>query len=126
MTKYLPRTKKMKDTLLKMLISYACEPYRPCIRNSLDSESRIFSISNPASGSCFCIAPNRKYNAKVTMTSHFTDITSLSLFWRCLISLIKFRYGFTFHVNIITGSVVMTTFVYQGLNRSPKLGSIPV
>ena len=80
MTKYLPRAKKMKDTLLKMLISYACEPYRPCIRNSLDSESRIFSISNPASGSCFCIAPNWKYNAKVTMTSHFTDITSLSLF----------------------------------------------
>ena len=39
---------------------------------------------------------------------------------------IKFSYWFKFHVNIITGSVVMTSFLYKGLTRNPEIGNTPV
>ena len=39
---------------------------------------------------------------------------SLSLFLCCPISLVKFSYWFKFHINIITGSGVMTLLVMTG------------
>ena len=32
------------------------------------------------------------------MTSHFSDMTSSSIFWRCFVSLVKFSYWSKFHV----------------------------
>ena len=54
----------------------------------------------------------------MTMTSQFTDMTSLSN-WRCRFSLAKFCYWSKFHVNNITGSRVITIFLYKGLTWNP-------
>ena len=40
--------------------------------------------------------------------------------------LVKLSYWFKFHANIITGSGVMTIFVYKGLTRNPEIGNTPV
>ena len=40
-----------------------------------------------------------------------------------VIFLVKFSYWSTFHVNIITGSGVMTISFYQGLTRNPEIGN---
>ena len=44
------------------------------------------------------------------------------LFWRWCVSLVKFSYWSKFHVNIMTGSGVMTIFVYKELIRNPEIG----
>ena len=62
----------------------------------------------------------------MTMTSQFSDMTSSSNFWRCFVSLIKFSCWSKFHVNIITGSGVMTIFFYKGLTRNTEIGNTPV
>ena len=56
----------------------------------------------------------------MTIISQFTDITSSSKFLTRRVSLAKF------HVSIITGSGVMTIFVYKGLNRKPEIGNTSV
>ena len=38
----------------------------------------------------------------------------MSFFWRCFVSLVNFSYWSKFHVNIITGSGIMTIFFYKG------------
>ena len=60
------------------------------------------------------------------MTTQFSDMTSSSIFWRCFVSLVKFSYCSKFHINIITGSVIMTIFFYKGLTKSPEIGNTPV
>ena len=72
---------------------------------------------NPESG--FRFPPNRK----MAMTSPFSDMTS-SL--GCFVSLVKFSYWYKFHVNIITGSGVVTISFYTGLTRNPENGNNPV
>ena len=63
----------------------------------------------------------------MTMTWQFVKMTFIvNLFWRCCVSLIKFSYWSKFHVNIITGSRVMTIFLYKGLTRNPEIGNTPV
>ena len=57
------------------------------------------------------------------MTSQFYDMTSSSIFSRCFVSLVKFSYWSKFHVNIITGSGIITIFFYKGLTRNPKIGN---
>ena len=47
-------------------------------------------------------------------------------FWHFFVSLIKLSYFSKFHVNIITGSGIMTVFFYKGLTRNPEIGIIPV
>ena len=59
------------------------------------------------------------------MKSKFVDMTSSSHFWRCRISLVKLSYWSQFHVNIMTGSGVMTIFVYKGLTRNTEIGNTP-
>ena len=44
------------------------------------------------------------------------------IFWRCFISLVSFSYWSKFHINIITGSGIMTNFFYQGLTRNQEIG----
>ena len=47
---------------------------------------------------------------------------SSNFFIRCFVSLVKFSYLPKFHVNIITGSRIMTNFFYEGLTRNPEIG----
>ena len=63
---------------------------------------------------------------KITMSSQFSDITSLSIFLTSFFSLVKFSYWSKIHVNIITASGIMTIFFYKGLTRNPNIGSTPV
>ena len=61
----------------------------------------------------------------MTMTSQFLyDV--IAIFWRCFVSLVKFSYWSTFHVNIVTGSGVMTIFFCKGLTRNPEIENAPV
>ena len=63
----------------------------------------------------------------MTMMSQFVDMSSLPIFfWRCRISLVKFRYWFKYYVNIITCSRGMAIFLYNGLTRKPEIRNIPV
>ena len=48
------------------------------------------------------------------------------IFWRCFVSLIKFSYWSNVHVNIITGSWVMTIFFCKRLTGNPQIGNTPV
>ena len=40
--------------------------------------------------------------------------------------MVKFSYWSKFHVNIITGSGIMTIFFYKRLARNPEIGNTPV
>ena len=59
---------------------------------------------------------------------HYNFLTwrNQQFFWRCFVSLVKFSYWSKFHVNIITGSRIMTIFFYKGLTRNPEIGNTHV
>ena len=78
----------------------------------------------PESG--FQTAPIWPKTQKMTMTSQFSDMRSKSFFWRCFVSLVKFSCWSKFHVNVITGSKIVTIFFYKGLTRNSEIGNIPV
>ena len=81
------------------------------------SENVFLQTLRPESG--FQIAPNWLKIKKMTMTSQFSDITSpffFCFFWRWS----------KFHVNIITGSAIMTIFFSKGLTRNLEIGNPPV
>ena len=59
------------------------------------------------------------------MALHLADITSSSDFLTLLCFFLS-SYWSKFHVNIITGSGVMTIFFYKGLTRNPEIGKNPV
>ena len=63
----------------------------------------------------------------MTMTLKFFNMTSSSNFlWRCFVLCDRFSYWSKFHVNIITGSGLMTIFFYQGLTRNMEIRNTPV
>ena len=47
----------------------------------------------------------------------------VNFLWCCRVSLVKFSCWTKFHVNIITGSRVITIFLYKGLTRNPETGN---
>ena len=53
----------------------------------------------------------------------FQHDVNIKFFWRCFVSLVKFSYWFKFHVNIISGSGIMTIFFYKRLTRNPEIGN---
>ena len=61
----------------------------------------------------------------VTIYRH-GNVTLFFSFWHWSVSLVKFSYWFKIHVNIMTGSGVMTNSVYKELNRSPGIGNTPI
>ena len=67
-------------------------------------------------------------NWKMTMASQFVNMKSSSnFFWRrYFVFLVKFSYCSKFHINIITGSGVMTIDYYKGLTKNPKIRNTPV
>ena len=56
----------------------------------------------------------------------FRHDVNVKFFWRFFVSLDNFSYWSTFHVNIITGSGIMTIFFYKELTRNPEIGNNPV
>ena len=58
------------------------------------------------------------------MTSQFADMTVSSNFFDVV--LFKFNYWSKFHLNIMTGSGVVTIFFYKGLTRNREIGNTPV
>ena len=56
----------------------------------------------------------------------FGNDVIVKVFWWIFFSLVKFSYWSKFHVNIITGSGIMTTFFYKGFPRNPEIGSTSV
>ena len=72
---------------------------------------------------CSKLAKNPKNDNDVTIFRHDVNV---KFFWRCFVSLVKFSCWSKFHVNIITGSGIMTIFFYKGLTRNLKIGNIPV
>ena len=59
------------------------------------------------------------------MKPKFADMTLSSNFLTLRVSFVKFSYWPQFHINIITGSRVITIF-YKGLTRNQKIGNTPV
>ena len=69
---------------------------------------------------CSKLAKNPKNDNDVIIFRHDVNV---KFFWRCFVSLVKFSYWSKFHVNIITGSGVMTIFFYKGLTRNSEIGN---
>ena len=71
------------------------------------------------------LAVNSKMGNDVKIFWHEVIV---KFFWPCFVSLVKFWYWFKFHVNIITGSRVMTISFsfYDGLTWNPEIGNTPV
>ena len=69
---------------------------------------------------CSKLAKNPKNDNDVTVFRHDLNVKS------CFVSLVKFSYWSKFHVNIITGSGIMTIFFYNGLTRNPEIGNTPI
>ena len=65
----------------------------------------------------------QKNDNDVTIFRH--DII-VKFFWLCFVSFFKFSYWPKFHVNIITGSEIITISFYKGLTRNPEIGNTPV
>ena len=72
----------------------------------------------------YWMASNWLWVGKMTTTSQFVDLTSSLKHWS--VYLIKFSYWSKFHVIIMTGSGVMTIFVYKGLTRNLEIGNTHV
>ena len=72
---------------------------------------------------CSKLAKHPKNDNDVAIFWH--DVI-IKFFWRCFVSLVKFSYWSKFHVNIITGSGIITIFFYKGLTRNPEIGNTPI
>ena len=71
---------------------------------------------------CSKLAITWKNDNDVTIFPH---VVIVRFFWCYFVFLVKFSYS-KFHVNIITGSGVMTIFFYKGLTRNPKIENTPI
>ena len=78
------------------------------------------SFTDYASGiqlpDCSKLAINQENDNDNFLTWHHCQILLQGF-----VSLVKFSYWSNFHVNIITGSGVMTIFFYKGLARNPEI-----
>ena len=72
---------------------------------------------------CSKLVINRKNDTDFAICRH--DVI-VKFFWRYFVSRITFSYWSKFHVNIITGSGVMTIFFDKGLTRNPEMGNTTV
>ena len=71
---------------------------------------------------CSKSAINWKSDKDVPIFWHDVNV---KFFGRCFVSLINFSYWSKFHVNMITGSGVITIFFYKGFTRNPEIGNTP-
>ena len=68
---------------------------------------------------CSKLAKNPKNDNDVIV---FRYDLNVKVYWRCFVFLVNFSYWSKFHVNIITGSGIMTIFFYKGLTKNPEIG----
>ena len=80
-------------------------------------------MSGIRSPDCSKLAKNPKNDNDALIFWHDVNV---KLFWLCFVSLVKFSYWSKFHVNIITGSGIMTIFFYKGLTRNSEIKNTPV
>ena len=57
----------------------------------------------------------------MTMTHNFLTWHHYQFFWQGSVLVVKFSYWSKFHLNIITGSGVVTIFFHKGLIRNPEI-----
>ena len=88
-----------------------------------NTENITFADSGIRPPGCSKLAKNPKNDKVVTI---FWNDVIAKLFWRSFVSLVKFSYWSKFHVNISTGSGIMTILFYKGLIRNPEIGNTPV
>ena len=69
---------------------------------------------------CSKLAKNPKNDNDVTIFRHGVIV---KFFGSCFVSFVKFSYWSKFHVNIISGSGIMTILFYKGLTRNPEIGN---
>ena len=81
------------------------------------------SVSGIRPPDCSKLAKNPKNDNDVTIFRH--DVI-VKFFWRCFVSLVKFSYWSKFHINIVTGSGILTIFLYKGLTRNLEIGNTTV
>ena len=81
------------------------------------------SVSGIWSSECSKLAKNPERDNDVTISRHDFNV---KFSWRCFVSLVKFSYWSKIHVNIITGSGIITIFFYKVLTRNPEIGNAPV
>ena len=96
-----------------------------CSQFLQDKRVSVLVLQTKRPESDFWIAPNWPTIRKITMTSQFSDMTSSSMFLVFCVFLVNFSYWSKFHVNIITGSGVMTIFCYKGLSRNSGIRISP-
>ena len=72
---------------------------------------------------CSKLAKTSKNDNNVTIFRH--DVI-VKFFGSYFVSFVKFSYLSNFHVNIITGSGIMTILFYKGLTKNPEIGNTPV
>ena len=72
---------------------------------------------------CSKLARNRKNDNDVTNCRH--DVI-VKFSWRFFVSLVTFSDWSKFHVNIVTGSGVITIFYYKGFTRNLEIGNTSV
>ena len=77
---------------------------------------------------CSKLAINWKNDNDLTISRHdiIVKFYLASFFDVFFVFLVMFSYWSKFHVNIISGSGVMTIFFYKGLTRNPEIGYNPV
>ena len=80
----------------------------------------VFGIWPP---DCSKLAKTPEKDNDVTILQHDLKV---NFFWRCFVSLVKFSYWSKFHVNIITGSGIMTIFFYKRLTRNLEIRNTPL
>ena len=71
---------------------------------------------------CSKLAKTSKNDNNVTIFRH--DVI-VKVFGSYFVSFVKFSYSSKFHVNIITGSGIMTILFYKGLTKNPEIGIPP-
>ena len=72
---------------------------------------------------CSKLVENRKNGNDVTISQHDVTINFLKC---CFVFLVRFSYGSKFHVNIMTGSGVMTISFFKALTRNLEIRNTPV
>ena len=86
-------------------------------------EILVLQIMDPDSD--FRISLNLNYSGKLIMMPDFLNMTPLSSFFNVVLFLLS-SFVSKFHFNIITGSGVITFFVYNGLTGNREIGNTRV
>ena len=94
-----------------------------CKKLAFENITFVDSLSGIRSPDSSKLAKNLKNDNNVAIFRHDVNV---NFFWHCFVSNVNFGYWSKFHVNIITGSGIMTTFFYKGLIRNPEIRNTPV